>query len=222
MGGALLSGFYPAVILSSFKPVAVLKGKSICSSGGNYLRKGLVIFQFVASVVLISGSLVVYQQLNYMKTKDLGVNIDQTLVLQGPRVTDSLYLNKFEAFKTELLRVPGVKGISASSSIPGEENYWTTGVRRLSGGPDGSTTVTNVALDHEHIPQYGIKIIAGRNFDKQFPGDNKRVMINESLSKVLGFREPKLAIGELMGVGRDTLEIIGVLEDYHQMSLKAK
>jgi putative ABC transport system permease protein len=222
LGGALLSGFYPAVILSSFKPVAVLKGKMIRSSGGNYLRKGLVIFQFVASVVLISGSLIVYQQLKYMKSKDLGVNIDQTLVLQGPGVTDSLYLNKFEAFKTELLRVPGVKGISASSSIPGEENYWTTGVRRFSGGPEGSTTVTNVALDYEHIPQYGIKIIAGRNFDKQFPGDNKRVMINESLSKVLGFKEPKLAIGELMGVGRDTLEIIGVLEDYHQMSLKAK
>jgi putative ABC transport system permease protein len=221
-GGALLSGFYPAVILSSFKPVAVLKGRLIRSSGGNYLRKGLVILQFVASVVLISGSLIVYQQLNYMKNKDLGVSIDQTLILNGPGVTDSLYVNKFESFKTEVLRIPGVKGISASSSIPGEENYWTRGVRRLSGGPEGSTTVTHVALDHEHIPQYGIKIIAGRNFDKQFPGDDRRVLINQSLSSVLGFKEPKLAIGELVSMGRDTLEITGVLEDYHQMSLKAK
>jgi putative ABC transport system permease protein len=96
------------------------------------------------------------------------------------------------------------------------------GIRRLSGGPEGSTTVTNVALDYEHIPQYGIKIIAGRNFEKQFPGDNKRVIINQSLSKVLGYKEPKLAIGELVSTGRDTLEIIGVVEDYHQMSLKAK
>jgi putative ABC transport system permease protein len=222
LSGALLSGFYPAVILSSFKPVAVLKGKLIRSSGGNYLRKSLVIFQFVASVVLISGSLIVYQQLTYMKSKDLGISIDQTLIINGPGVTDSLYVNKFESFKTEVLRIPGVKGISASSSIPGEENYWTRGIRRLSGGPEGGTTVTHVALDHEHIPQYDIKIIAGRNFDRQFPGDDRRILINQSLSGVLGFKEPKHAVGELVSMGRDTLEIAGVLKDYHQMSLKAK
>ncbi|MBA4056634.1 MAG: hypothetical protein C0490_18110, partial [Marivirga sp.] len=154
--GAILSGFYPAIILSSFKPVSILRGKLIRSTAGNYVRKGLVIFQFVASVVLISGSLIVYQQLDYMKNMDLGVNIDQTLVLKGPGVVDSLYQQNFEAFKTEVLRIPGVKGISASSSIPGEENYWTRDIGRLSGGSEGRITVTNVALDHEHIPQYAI------------------------------------------------------------------
>lgn len=220
--GAVLSGFYPAIILSSFKPVAVLKGKFVRSSGGNFLRKGLVVFQFAASVILISGSLIVYQQLNYMKNKDLGVDLDQTLVLDGPWLLDSLYDQKFEAFKAEVLRISGVKGITASSSIPGKENYWTRSIRRLSGGPEGATVITNVALDYEHFPLYNIRIVAGRNFDRQFPGDNKRVIINQSLAKVLEFKEPKQAIGELVHLGRDTVEIIGVVEDYHQMSLKAK
>jgi len=220
--GSILSGFYPAIILSSFRPVLVLKGKVIASSHGNLLRQGLVVFQFVASVVLISGSLIVYQQLNFMKNQDLGVKIGETLVLNGPGVTDSLYESKYESFKTEVLRIAGVGGISASSSIPGEENYWTTAIRRISGGPEGRNVVTNVALDYEHVPQYGIKVIAGRNFDRQYPSDNKRLMINESLSVELGFKEPKQAIGERVSIGRDTLEIVGVLADYHQMSLKAK
>jgi putative ABC transport system permease protein len=123
-----LSGFYPAIILSSFKPVAVLKGKVMRSSSGNYLRKGLVVFQFVASVFLVSGSLIVYDQLKYMKNKDLGFDQSRTIVLEGPEVTDSTFQQKYEAFKTSILSIPGVKGISASTNIPGVENYWTNGI----------------------------------------------------------------------------------------------
>jgi len=219
--GALLSGFYPAIILSSFKPVSVLKGKVIRSAAGNFLRKSLVVFQFVASVFLISGSLIVYQQLNFMKNKDLGVSIDQTLVMKGPQiVVDSLYKKNFEAFKTEILRVPGVKGITASSNIPGVENYWTNGIRRVSGGPEGNNIVTNIAIDYDFIPQYRINVIAGQNFDRKFPSDRRRVIINRSLAKELEFEEPKLAVGEKLISGRDTVEIAGVIEDFHQMSLK--
>lgn len=221
--GAILSGFYPAIILSSFRPVLVLKGKVIGSSRGNLLRKGLVVFQFLASVMLISGSLIVYQQLKFMKNKDLGVKIGETLVINAPGVVaDSLYEGKYESFKNEVLRIAGVKGITASTSIPGEENYWTVGMRRLSGGPEGRNVVTSVGMDYEHVPLYGIKVVAGRNFDRQFPSDNKRVLINESLSRELAFKEPKQALGEMVAIQRDTFEIVGVLGDYHQMSLKAK
>lgn len=219
--GALLSGFYPAIILSSFKPVSVLKGHVIRSSGGNYLRKGLVVFQFVASVFLISGSLIVYQQLSYMKNQNLGVDINQTLVMKGPSiVVDSLYRKNVEAFKNEILRIPGVKSITASSNIPGVENYWTNNIKRLSGGPEGSNVVTNMAVDYDFIPQYNIKMIAGKNFDRSAPADRRRIMINQSLAKELEFTDPKLAPGEKVLSGRDTLEIVGVIEDFHQMSLK--
>ncbi len=219
--GALLSGFYPAIILSSFKPVLVLKGKVINSSSGNYLRKGLVVFQFVASVFLISGSLIVYQQLIYMKNKDLGVDIHQTLVMKGPRiVVDSLYSKYFEAFKNETLRIPGIKSITASSNVPGVENYWTNSIKRISGGPEGTNVVTNMAIDYDFIPQYNIRMVTGKNFDRNFPADSRRIMINQSLAKELEFSDPKLAIGEKVLSGRDTLEIAGVIEDFHQMSLK--
>jgi putative ABC transport system permease protein len=223
VSGALVSGFYPAIILSSFRPITILKGKLMRSTSGNYLRQGLVVFQFAATLSLISGSLIVFQQLKYMKNKDLGVNLHQTLVVKGPRIIDSLYSQQYETFKTEVLAIPGIKSISASSSIPGEENYWTNGLRRLSpGGPEGRMTITNVAMDHEYVPQYGIRVIAGRNFDKRYPNDNDNVLINQSLSKDLGFKTAANAIGEKLTIGQDTVEIIGVLADYHQMSLKAK
>jgi putative ABC transport system permease protein len=219
--GALLSGFYPAIVLSSFKPVAVLKGKLIRSSTGNYLRKGLVVLQFVASVFLISGSLIVYQQLQYMKNKDLGVTLDQTLILKGPEVVvDSLYQQNREAFKTELLRIPGIRGMAGSSNIPGVENYWTMGIKRLNGGPEGFNTVTNMAFDYDFVPQYNIKVVAGRNFDRKFPSDEKGLMINQSLAKELEFEDPAKAIGEVVVCGRDTLTVVGVVDDFHQMSLK--
>jgi len=219
--GALLSGFYPAIVLSSFRPVAVLKGKVIRSSGGNLLRKGLVVFQFIASAFLISGSLIVYQQLKYMKNKDLGVTLNQTLVVKGPQViVDSLFPDTRDAFKTELLRIPGIKGMAGSSNVPGVENYWTNGIKRLAGGPEGFNTVTNMNVDYDFVPQYEIKVLAGRNFSREFPSDNTKIMLNRSLVKDLEFGDPANAIGEKVIVGRDTLEIVGVLEDFHQMSLK--
>lgn len=221
--GTVLSGFYPAIVLSSFKPAAVLKGKIAKSSTGSSLRKGLVIIQFAASVFLISGALIVYQQLDYMKNKDLGVDITETLVLKGPGAIDSLYEQKYDAFKTELLRIPGVKGMSATSNIPGKENYWTRNISRLTDDAKSALIVTHAAIDHDFIPQFGVKVLAGRNFDKNFPeDDNGRILINESLSKALHYRQPQDAIGQVVVSGRDTLEVAGVVADFHQLSLKAQ
>lgn len=219
--GALLSGFYPAIVLSSFKPVVVLKGKIIKSSTGNYLRKALVVFQFAASVFLISGSLIVYDQLEYMKNKDLGIDIRKMLVIEGPSVTDSLYKTKFESFKTEVLRISGVKGVTAATSIPGQENYWTTGLQRINGGPEGSNVVTTMAMDYDYVPLFDINIKAGRNFSEEF-NDKKSILINEALAKELEFTRPEEAIGQMVRHGGDTVQIVGVLADYHQMSLRAK
>jgi putative ABC transport system permease protein len=218
--GTVLSGFYPAIVLSSFRPAVVLKGKLMKSSGGNVLRKALVVFQFGASVFLIVGSMVVYNQLRYMKNQDLGVSLDQTMVFKGPGVTDSLYESKYDAFKREIENIPGVKSITASSTIPGDEIYWTSNIRLLTAPETQSVVVAGGRIDPDYLPSYGIKVVAGRNFDRRF-NDDRSVMLNEALSKTLGFQQSKDAVGKGIVFGGDTLEVVGVMEDYHQMSLKS-
>jgi putative ABC transport system permease protein len=218
--GTVLSGFYPAIVLSSFRPAAVLKGKLMKSSGGNILRKSLVMFQFGASVFLIVGSIVVYNQLRFMKNQDLGVSLGQTMVFKGPGVTDSLFNSKYESFKNEVIRIPGIKSITSSSTIPGDEIYWTSNIRLLTAPSTQNIVVSGGLIDPDYVTSYGIKVLAGRNFDRQF-NDRGKLLLNEALSKTLAFRQPQDAVGKNVIFGRDTFEVVGVLEDYHQMSLKS-
>ncbi len=222
VGGSILAGFYPALVMSSFRPIMVLKGRITRSTTGNVLRLSLVVFQFVASVVLIVGSIIVFQQINFMKQKDLGFTLDRTLVLKGPGVTDSLTSKKIDIFRTEVLRIPGIRSLTASSIIPGDEIFWTTGVRRLTGINRSGSAESHVGVDYDFVPSYGIKIAAGRSFDRDFPGDDKRVVINRAMSELFDFKSPEEAVGEKLNDGGDTVEIIGVLENFHQMSLKSK
>lgn len=222
VGGAILSGFYPALVLSSFRPVKVLKGKILSSGGGQLLRKGLVIFQYAISVFLIIGSMVVYQQIRFMKNQDLGMDINQTLVLKGPGVVDSLYDQKLESFRHEVLNVPGVKRLTASSAIPGFEIYWTSGVNRLVGGFTSGIVESHMGIDHDFVEAYSIPVIAGRTFNRDFPSDSRAVLLNRAMTSALDFHDPESAIGQLLNDGGDTVEVIGVLADFHQMSLKDK
>jgi putative ABC transport system permease protein len=221
-GGTILAGFYPALVMSSFRPILVLKGRIIRSSAGDLLRLSLVVFQFVASVFLIIGSVIVFQQVDFMKNNDLGFTLDKTLVLKGPGVIDSLYTRKLESFRTEILRIPGVRSLTASSNIPGDELYWTMAVRRLTGNNRSGSTESHLGIDYDFVPSYEIKLAAGRAFDRDFPGDENRVVINRAMSDLLDFKSPEAALGEKLRDGGDTVEIIGVLENFHQMSLKSK
>ncbi len=134
------------------------------SAQGNVLRKSLVVFQFVASVVLISGSAIVYQQLSFMKNQSLGVDINETIVLKGPGVTDSLYEQKVENFRAAALRISGIKNMAASTNVPGDEIFWASGIKRLVGGPENIISGYTVGIDHDYVSSFDLKVLSRPQF----------------------------------------------------------
>lgn len=220
--GTFLSGIYPAFVLASFRPITVLKGIFKNSSGGITLRKGLIVTQFVISMVLIAGTIIVYQQVKYMRNQKLGVNIDQTLVLKGANtLTDSLYQGSFQPFKTELLQQPGIKNVTASSNVMGKEIYWTSGTKRLGDQNETSVTLYFMGVDYDFVPGYEMKLLAGRNFSKDFKTDEHAALLNQKAIELLGYKNATEAINSKLSRGRtDSLTVIGVLADYHHQGLQ--
>ena len=219
--GPIVSGIYPALVISSFKPMSIFRGKLNGGSGSAFIRKTLVVFQFSASVTLIAGTLTVYRQLIFMRNQALGINIDQTLVIQGPGVADSTYNEKLSAFKAELLKFPVIKAITASTSIPGSKVLWNAGgIRLVSDEDNKSNQYRIIGVDYDFIDAYGLSVRTGRSFSKEYSTDEKCVLFNDASVKLMGFETPDAAIGKVIYFWGDNYTIIGVLKNFHQESLK--
>ncbi|HSZ87520.1 MAG TPA: FtsX-like permease family protein, partial [Puia sp.] len=211
----VIAGFYPSLVLSSFKPVSVLKGRFATGTRGLLLRKSLVVFQFTISIALIVGTIVVYTQLNYMRNQDLGFNKEQTIV-----INTNFDKNK-DVFKQSLASIPGVMSSSSSSSVPGTGH---TGAYSEMENKAGETQKTNLNLyfvDFDYINQYKFKLVAGRGFSKDLKTDSIQAMvINESAARSLGYTSPKDAVGRNFSQWGRKGKIIGVLKDFHYHSLQ--
>ncbi len=224
--GTFLSGFYPALVLSSFKPVTVLKGKLKNTSTGILLRKGLVVTQFVASIALIAGTFIVYRQLNFMMNHNLGMNIDQVLVLERPGIADTgrtEFNSAIDVFRNEVKKSAAVIGVSASLTVPGKQREYKATIKRQASSTDSAIMRVN-SMDYDFMDVFKMKLLAGRKFSRDFPRDeDTSVIITESAVRPLGFKNAEDAVGKVLNIPRFggwQPIIAGVVNDYYQVSLK--
>jgi putative ABC transport system permease protein len=226
----VIAGVFPAIYLSSFKPIIVLKGLKLNEKNTLSLRKGLVILQFTISIVLIIGAIIISQQINFIQSTKLGLNKDQVLIAKN-----SFSRNETNAFLNDVAQIPGVKKVSTANGVVGGQN-WTNDMSLK--GTENSKLVNFISVSNDFVDVMGMELKEGRNFSEKFPGDTMTrgipggpleqtlgsVLVNETTIKNLGIPEPAVGRQLLWGSDQDTmyyLTIVGVIKDFHFTSMRS-
>jgi putative ABC transport system permease protein len=214
----ILAGSYPAFVLSGFRPVQILKGISVANNSGVNLRKGLVVFQFSLSIILIAGTIIVYTQMNHLLDKDLGFDKEQMLVLDYNY--DEAVNERSSALKAEMEANPAIISAAFSRSVPG--GYF----------PNAGTTIQNadgemqmqgqaifqVGLDF--ITHFNMELVAGRSYSRDFPSDSTAALVvNEAAARQYGYANPADIVGKKFDQWGRSGEVIGVVKDFNFISL---
>jgi putative ABC transport system permease protein len=222
MSGIMLSGLYPAFVLSSFNPVKALKANLIRPDGVN-LRKALVVVQFAISIIMISATFIVFKQINFMRSTDLGVDIERTVVIEAPANYDKIADGAATAFKRSTKEFSFVKGFAMSSVVPGQEisfrSYNLTNVRN-----NKHINCGIAGVDSDFLTDFKIGTVVGKIFSSS-SSDKDKVILNEEAIKQLGYNSLEEALGSRLihnGKRKEEFEIIGVVKNYHQRSLKSR
>ena len=216
----IIAGSYPAFYLSSFNPYMVLKGSNVKGRNSGRLRSLLVILQFAISIILIVGTMIMFRQLQYMQNKELGFKKENVMVI---RRADAIG-NHIGSFKDELLKIPGVLSVSASTAVPGHSN--NNNGYRVQGRPEESFLLQTNWVDYDYLETYGIKLGSGRFFDKSFATDKEACIINNCAVNHYQFSDPfstRFMIPNGASLEDMTISpVIGVVNDFHFESLRTR
>lgn len=211
----ILSGSYPAFYLALIRPIRVLKSKTDLKGRNLALRKVLVVTQFALSIVLIIGTLVIYKQMNYIQSADLGFDREQTLVVD---INHGNVRSRFEAMKQELETIPGVVSAATSSRVPGGFGIEQIYLRSLESGSEDTLQTYFMSFDEDMLDLYDLQLAAGSNFTGNKGVDSLSVLINETAVEALNLDNPVGSFLDVTGVD-DPIQVVGVLEDFHYQSM---
>ncbi|MCX2681742.1 ABC transporter permease [Galbibacter sp. EGI 63066] len=215
IGIGLMAGIYPALVLTSYDPVNVLKGSFSKGNRGVVLRKGLVVLQFAISITLIIGTIVIYMQTNYMRSQELGFDKEQMLVMET-QVSPAQ-----KAFQDAINKLPGIVSTSRASSVPGGNNSEALSELENKDGDLLQTVVNLYFVDFDYLSQLGVEFISGRGFSRDFASDSTQAMIiNEATVDLLGYANPENALGARFNQWGREGQIIGVVKDFNFNSLQ--
>ena len=237
--GTLLTGLYPAFVLSSFRPIGVLKGSFGRSKQGGYMRKTLVIIQFAASIILLASTIIIYQQVRYMTNKDLGIDMEQVIGFSNPEITGINDPNsreevieqsesKYKAFSSQLSQLSGISKVGAINDLPGGGS---SDIGSQSGGVQivGKTdllesTVYVTTMNDQLIEALGLDVISGRNFNQELVADTAAAIVNQAFLQLMNVNDPKMVLNEYLQFGKNPenqkFPIVGVVNNYNRSSLK--
>ncbi len=213
----IAAGSYPAFLMASFRPVVVLKGKIQSSMRGRRFRDALVIFQFCASIILLVGTAVIYTQLHYIRNKELGFDKEHVVVIQRAEKLGSQQL----AFKNQLYQNPDVLSVAFTDSLPQMLLEAKVFQKEGEGSQENNTLIT-ITADYDLLETYGLKMIAGRYFEREHSTDSTAVVLNETAINALDIQDPLEKRLVLVGLKRKPMDIIGIINDFHMESLHTK
>ncbi len=214
----LLSGFYPAAVLSSFRLSTVLKGNFSHSTSGNWLRKGLVVFQFTSTIAIIAAIIIMNEQMGFIRNKSLGY--EGRAVITIPFYGEAVVRNQYETLRNELMKSPYILNVTkhGGNVVGGLGNGWTK-TENLKGEAI-STSLYNLNVDTTYFDTYDLQLVTGRFFSSAMPTDTtKSVLVNEAAVRTFGWETPENAIGKKFGENNDIKQVIGVVRDFHFESL---